>query len=164
MRRKPMMLDAELVDAVKNIANKHGMTLAAYMRSLLINLIEAENRGLFAPLALRKALLFSKLRGAGLLLIPADIVSECNLDENDLEREGEHIGILLKNLGVRLEEAIELFLENLKTAIREKDKIIVMASNKTDRAIKDFVKGVAKAYSAEIREEGDILVIGIGTD
>ena len=164
MRRKPMMLDAELVDAVKNIANKHGMTLAAYMRSLLTNLIEAENRGLFAPLALRKALLFSKLRGVGLLLIPADIISECDLDENDLEREGERIGILLKNLGVRLEEAIELFLENLKTAIREKDKIIVMTSNKTDRAIKGFVKGVAKAYGAEMREEGDILVIGIGAD
>ncbi len=159
-----MMLDAELVDAVKDIANKHGMTLAAYMRSLLMNLIEAENRGLFAPLALRKALLFSKLRGVGLILIPTNILDECNIDEKIVEKEGRHIGVLLKSLGVKLEEAIELFLEDIKTAIREKDKIIVMVSTKTDKTIKSFIKGIAEAYNAETKEDENLLIINIAID
>lgn len=157
------MLDADLVEAVKGIANKHGMTLAAYMRSLLTNLIEVENRGLFAPLALRKALLLSKLRGAGLALLPINLVNNCNPLGEQLENEGRRIGILLKNLGVRLEEAVDVFLEDLNAAIKEKDKIIIVASSKSDNLVKEFVKGLAKAYNAEIREENEVLVITIAS-
>lgn len=159
MKRKPIMLDSSLVDDLKKIANKHGMTLSAYMRSLISNTIEAENKGVFAPLAIRKAVLISRLRSAGLLLLPLSLLKNCKSEGNNVFEEGKRIGLFLRSINVPLEEAIDLFIENIKIAIREDNKVILIASSDLEKILIEFLRGIASSYSVNIRNEGDLLVI-----
>ncbi|BEP16951.1 hypothetical protein PYJP_03030 [Pyrofollis japonicus] len=159
MKRKPIMLDAPLVDELKKVANKHGMTLSSYMRSLISNTIEAENKGVFAPLAIRKAILVSRLRSAGLLLLPLSLLKNCKSDGDNAFEEGKRIGLFLRSINIPLEEAIDLFIENIKIAIREDNRVILIASSDLEKIFIEFLRGVASSYDVNVRSEGDLLVI-----
>ncbi|ALL01767.1 hypothetical protein Pyrde_1724 [Pyrodictium delaneyi] len=155
-KRRPLMIDSELADTIKDIAARHGMTISAYMRALLTGAIEAETNNLFAPIVLRKALIYSKLHRAGVTFLPISLLDSCNNSSlsEQARLEGKKLGALLKSLGVGLEEALDIILEDSRIAIRERDKIVILPSTRpSEEAVKNIVEGIAESYGAEVTKE-----------
>lgn len=162
-KRRPIMIDSELADLVKDIAARHGMTISAYMRALLTGAIDAETNNSFAPIVLRKALIYSKLRRAGVALLPLSLLDNCNSEEvgEQARLEGRKLGALLRNIGVSLEEALDIILEDSRIAIREKGKIVLLPPTRpSEEAIRSMIEGIAESYGAKVsREEAGITLI-----
>ena len=162
-KRKPLMIDSRLADAIKEIAARHGMTISAYMRALLTGAIEAENSNLFAPIILRRALISSKLRRAGVALIPLSLLDSCSCASlaEQARHEGRKLGTLLRSIGVELEEALDIILGELKIALREHDRIVLLPpSQPSEEAVKTLAEGIAESYGARIaREKAGITII-----
>lgn len=157
MNRKPIMIDAKLVETLKRIASKHGMSLASYMRSLINSIVEAENRGLYAPLLLKQAIIAYRLRQTD--LIPLPLIALDNVNTEILYSEGKNIGLLLKNLDISLEDALELFISRTLGIFHEGDKIILVASSERGKKLLAFIKGLVESYNVRIEENENILVI-----
>ncbi|KSW12560.1 hypothetical protein CF15_07550 [Pyrodictium occultum] len=164
-KRRPIMIDSKLVDLIKGIAARHGMTVSAYMRALLTGAVEAEESSSFAPLVLRKALIYSKLRRVGVVLIPLSLLDSCNnANIHELAREeGRRLGALLRSLEIGLEEALDIMLEDSRIAIRERDKVILLPATKPgEKAVKSMIEGVAESYGAEItRDSSGVVTIAL---
>ena len=160
------MLDKVLVEKLKSIAERHGMSMASYLRSLFISVNEAEDAGIYAPRLLKKALVAMKLQGTGIIPLPVKLFEECTKyvkNKNEIYekayRIGRNAGTLLHNLGVSLEEAIPIFIEGIGSIYLGNNRIVVLVSQEEYIFILYFIKGLASVYKAITKIEGSMLII-----
>ena len=160
IERKTLALDADLVDSIKSIAKKYGMTMSAYLRNLFREVIEVERRGMYAPLALRRASIAHILSTLNFIHLPADILVNIAGNLDTVRDIGERIGKVLRNLTLNASEILELLSSETQIAMIEESKIVLIPpTTEAQRVTREFILGLAKGMGFEILEEGDVAVI-----
>ncbi len=156
--RRTVGIDAELIDQLKNIAVRRGVTLVNYLRALIKEAIRIEELGHYAPRALKERYLESLLEGAGFMLIPKDALRE--VDENVATDIGYKAGLLLKEMGIDIIEVIELLSKYAGNTITDSSKLIVMSSlNDPASAVISIIKGLSKAAGLNIISHEPSMII-----
>ncbi len=161
--RRNVALDVNIVNELKSIATKKGMSLTSYLRSLVVEALKLEAKGLHAPKALKDAELTHILRNLKLVLIPLEILEKnIRIDEELLKNSrdyGVRIGKVLKELGIDVSEAIDYLLQDIPTTSLSKDKIVILPTQGLGRVLIEVVKGIAEGGGLKVSENPHTTVI-----
>ncbi len=158
-KRKSLMVDAEIADAVKKTAQKHGMTVSTYVRMLLEAALRLEEHGVFAPSALRTALILRVLTPFTLLAVPVELIAQCSLEEAQAREIGRRLGIKLRSLGVDGMEVLDIMTSPLGVTVRESNRILIVHTEKTSPSLLGVVVGIAEAYGYRVEEAEGVTII-----
>ncbi len=109
-KRKAVMLEEELVDQLRVLAGRYGMSLSAYMRRLIRLAIVAETQGVHAPQAISRGITFSTLARLSLLPLPARLVEKYSGEE--LRELARKTGLILKSLDIDAFDLVALIAES----------------------------------------------------
>ena len=157
-RRRAVMVDAELADAVKAVASRYGMTLSSYMRSLLSSALEAESRGIYAPAAITRYVVLRIMERLGVAPVPLELLAAGGRDE--ARRVGERVGATLKSMGVRSADILAVIAESLPGATLEGGQLVVVDTGAEWSAkLIGFVEGLARAVGLDVVVQGGTLVV-----
>ncbi len=154
------MVDAQLADKIKSIAHKYGMNISTYVKALIEAAIEAEERDIYAPKAIKIATLVKLLAPLTILAIPPELLQECNISGETAYHIGKRIGRTFKSLGIDGQELLELIMAPLGTLVKEKSKLILIASEaKVPKHVILYVKGLAEAFKYDVTIDGNMVIV-----
>ena len=156
--RRTIALDLSLIDVVKEVARRRGMTLSSYLRRLLTEAIELEKRGIHAPRVLREKRVENILTSLNFILIPMSVLE----DPKRAYSIGYKIGRTLKSLNINLLEVIEYLGERAQILMYEGKKYIITPPvNSAQEALRELIKGIASGGDLKVRDEEEITIIYI---
>ncbi len=157
-RRRAVMVDAELAEAVKAVASKYGMSVTSYMRSLLSSAIDAESRGIYAPAAITRYIVLRVLERLGVAPVPLELLAVSGRDE--ARRVGERVGSMLRSLGVEGLELLAVLAESIPGATLEGGQLVIVDTGAewVDRVM-GYVEGLAEAFGFEVNVRRGTLVV-----
>lgn len=162
--RRTLGLDRELVEKIKEIAKRRGMTLSEYLRALLQGAISLEEEGAFAPKILENAkydLFISSLR---FVLLPLDIFIERKYSSEEIEtarQHGERIGKVLSEMLIDARPLIERIGGSVGLVLRRGSDLIIVKTNENDyrRFFSELMIGIARGNGYKISETEQLVVI-----
>ncbi|HDN76192.1 MAG TPA: hypothetical protein ENG05_03585 [Acidilobales archaeon] len=159
LQRKTLALDEDIINKLKEIAIKRGTTLSNYLRNLFSEVIDLEERGYFAPKALREKKFEYILNSLGFIYIPKDLIG--NLRSDYIERVGSKLGVVLKELKVSVVDVIELLtMHSQGSVITESNKVILIAMPGTvEYYLNKLVAEIAKATGLNVNDTSTLISI-----
>ncbi len=140
-RRRSIMLDEEHAELLRRLADRYGMSLSAYLRSLIRAAWEAEERGFSAPRLLRRGVVFENLLRLGGVLVPRDLLS-C-VEPGEARRRGRETGALLSRLGLDVAEYVSWVAERLGVGVAEADRVVLLHRPGLE-AVVELLAGIAE--------------------
>jgi len=162
VHRRTLALDADLIDKLKEIAKKRGTTLSNYLRSLLREAIDLEDRGYYAPKALRERKYEYLLMNLGFTYVPKELVNLNRSDDSTLEGISERLGSVLRELGINVVEIIDILSSSCSNVITDSKRIVILTlPNSHDYLIAKLIAGIAKSAGLSVKEEGALVSIEI---
>ncbi len=160
VHRRTLALDADIIDKLKEIAKKRGTTLSNYLRSLLREAIDLEDRGYYAPKALRERKYEYLLMNLGFTYVPKELLNY----ESDSTLEGisERLGSVLRELGINVVEIIDILSSSCSNVITDSKRIVILTlPNSHDYLIAKLIAGIAKSAGLNVKDEGALISIEI---
>ncbi|MGC9009294.1 MAG: hypothetical protein ACP5I7_01585 [Sulfolobales archaeon] len=162
--RKTLGLDRELVEKIKTVAMRRGMTLSEYLRRLLQITISLEEEGIFAPKLLEEArynLIMSSLK---FVYIPLDLLLDKRFSDEEISRarnHGERIGKVLSEMMIDVYPLVEKIGEILGVSFKKGDDLVFIKSLDNDyrRFILEFIIGVATGNGYIVNETNQLILI-----
>ena len=160
MNRKTIGLDSELVNKLKEVASKRGVTLSNYLRMLISEALMLEELGHYAPRALRERRIEYILENLGFIFVPKQILG--NSGASNAEEVGVRIGLVAKELGIQPLDLIELLSRSVGNAVIDSNKIVLIKSPSDLRSlIADLIKGISASTGLEVQSSESMIVIKI---
>lgn len=161
--RRTVGLDTELINELKLVASRRGMSLVSYLRKLINAALELERRGYYAPKALSERRLEYLLNTFNFIYIPADVLNNSLSPESiKYVREfGSRLGMTLRELGINAYEVVEFLSTNSGIAIHEGDKLIITPSMSSRELITELVKGIAQGSGLECSEGRGVFIVKV---
>ena len=153
--RKSLMLDGDMVEAIKRVSENYGMPLASYIRNLIREALAVERRGLYAPAAIKRALAVQVLADMGFVYVPMSILKE----QRDARKKGREVGRLASKLGLDFPQLLDALGYIRRLAIITGDRAVVPVNAISYPPIKEFVIGLAQGMGLRIEEEEGIIVV-----
>jgi len=123
-RRRSVMLDEEHAELLRRLAERYGMSVSAYLRSLVRAAWEAEEKGFSAQRLLRRAVIFENLLRLGGVLAPRELLG-C-VEPGEARRRGRELGSLAKRLGLDVMEYLAWIVERLGVGVAEADRVVLL--------------------------------------
>ncbi len=159
LQRKTLALDEEIINKLKEIAVKRGTTLSNYLRNLFGEVIDLEERGYFAPKALREKKFEYILNSLGFIYIPKDLIG--NLRSDHIERIGSKLGIVLKELKINIADVIELLTtQSQGSVITESNKVVLIAMPGTiEYYLNKLIAKIAKTSGLNVNDTDTLITI-----
>lgn len=173
-RRKNVAIDADIVDRIGEIARGKGISIANYIRRLLLAAIKAEEHGLNPEQALLNQIILKYLYHVGMAYTPITLLRDSNREWRSI---GYKLGILLKVKNIDKEAAIVNTIINVLSGLGE---VTIERSRNTYRitcisskvgknmldSIASMIEELAKQYNTTINKIVDegILVIEVSLD
>jgi len=140
-RRRSVMLDEEHAELLRRLAERYGMSVSAYLRSLVRAAWEAEERGFAAPRLLRRAVIFENLLRLGGVLAPRELLG-C-VDPLEARSRGRELGSLARRLGLDVLEYIAWVVERLGVGVAEADRVVLLPRGGL-RPVVELLAGMAE--------------------
>ena len=159
-RRKAVMVEEELVDQVKAIAQRYGMSISSYMRRLLRAALTAETQGIHAPQAIARGIMLSTLARLSLIPLPLQLLQVHSID--DLRETAWKVGKMLRNLDVDTFDLISLITEfsGLGFSTPAGIKIITVPGDPALSKLEAYLAALAEAAGLDVeRTEENIVII-----
>jgi len=158
--RKNIGLDAELVEELKNIARKRGISIAGYMRQLLDEALRIEAMGYYAPRALSERRIELVLSRVGFVYIPSVILN--TRDPREAEEKGEAVGRLITELGADPVELVELIGFENQVAVSQGDNMVLLPQDdELKNRIVYFIRGLARGAGLVVQSTGSLTIISL---
>ncbi len=155
-----MGLDRDLMEKLKEIARKKGMGISHYLRKLLLEALELERMGYYAPRALRERRIQILLEMFNFAYIP----SEINLTK-DPRAYGRRLGETVREIGGDVYSIIEYLGLMHKIAVVQNDRITIVntgeigGENPQRAVIAEILKGMAEGAGLSVKEIGFTVTI-----
>lgn len=158
--RRTVGLDAELVESLKEVAKKRGVTLSNYLRALINEALALENLGHYAPRALREKRIEYILENLGFILVPKEILG--NTSPQEVEEVGKRVGVVAKELGVESLELIELLSRSVGNVIMDSSRIVLIKTpGSRETALVDLIKGISASAGLKMESSDAMVVIEV---
>ncbi|MGC9148047.1 MAG: hypothetical protein ACP5GI_01185 [Sulfolobales archaeon] len=162
--RKTLGLDRELVERIKSVAMRRGMTLSEYLRRLLNVVVSLEEEGIFAPKLLEEArydLIMSSLK---FVYIPLDLLVDKKFSDDEIAKariHGERVGKVLSEMMIDIYPLMEKMGEILGVSFKKGDDLVFIKSldNNYIRFILEFIIGVASGSGYIVNETNQLIYI-----
>ncbi|MCY0867951.1 MAG: ribbon-helix-helix protein, CopG family [Desulfurococcus sp.] len=156
--RKMINLEAEYVDAIKEIARRRGLSISSYIRQLLDEALRVESMGYYAPRALMERWIELLLVKAGFTYIHPDILTVEDLGV--IEEKGVKLGRVLSELGADAMKIIELLGSEAGVAVVQGSSIILLPQeDKIKSKMLSLIKGVARGAGLTVSVSGSLTII-----
>ncbi|ACL11603.1 CopG family transcriptional regulator [Desulfurococcus amylolyticus] len=156
--RKTIGIDAEYIEALKEVARKRGTSISGYMRQLIDEALKIESMGYYAPRALMERWVELVLSKVGFAYMHVDILELEDLEE--IERRGEILGSTIAELGVDSMKIIELLGLSSGVGISQGSSIILLPqSSRVKTKMFHLIKGLAKGSGLVISSSGSLVII-----
>ncbi|ADV65563.1 ribbon-helix-helix protein, CopG family [Desulfurococcus mucosus] len=156
--RKTIGVDAEYVEALKEVAKRRGTSISSYMRQLIDEVLRIESAGYYAPRALMERWIEILLSKVGFTYVYPEVLEVS--DPVELERRGERLGSTLVELGVDPVKLVELLGVGTGTAISQGESIILIPQeNPLKSRMLHLIRGMAKGAGLSISSSGSLVII-----
>jgi len=160
LQRKTLALDEDIVNKLKEIASKRGTTLSNYLRSLFNEVIDIEERGYYAPKALRERKYEYILSNLGFIYIPKELIG--NVKSESISSLGSRLGVVLKELGVNVVDIVELLTRDQSTVFVESNKVVLVAMpNTIEHYMNKLVAEIARNSGLKVSDTDSLISIEI---
>ena len=160
LQRKTLAIDEDIVNKLKEISRRRGTTLSNYLRQLFNEVIDIEERGYYAPKALRERKYEYILNNLGFIYIPRDLIA--SLRSNEISVIGNRLGVVLRELGVEITDIIDVLTRTSSNVIVESNKVILLAMpNTIEYYINKMVAELAKSLGLDVSDNDTLISIKI---
>ncbi len=157
-RRRSVMLDEEHAEMLRRLAARYGVPVSSYLRALVEAAWEAEERGLNAASALRRAVVFEGLLRLGAVLAPRGLLG-C-AEPGEAERLGRELGSLAARLGLDVFGYVSMVAERAGVGVAEHGRVVILPRPGGEEVVAALLLGMARGAGLRVRgEPGGVYVV-----